>query len=145
MTTYGGSLRPLARATCVAAGIPAKTAARASRPAAQGCQPGPIQRPRSHQRTTVVPEHQVPGPGRRCPIPKKVATSVAQSGAPGPPSGVLIRFSRETFDSVAGFLHRRRDHTPAAGPFAQIDQTTAVAAEGELRILASHRLLADRT
>ena len=37
----------------------------------------------SHQRRTVAAEPQLPGPGCRRPVPKKVATSVAQSGARG--------------------------------------------------------------
>ncbi len=37
----------------------------------------------SAQRMTVATEPQVPGPGLRRPMPKKVATRVAQSGAFG--------------------------------------------------------------
>ncbi len=44
-----------------------------------------------------------------------------------------VRLSR-TGDEITYF---------AARPFAQIDQAAAVAAEGEFRILAAHRLLAD--
>ena len=40
-----------------------------------------IQRAVIAQTTTVATDPQVPGPGFRRPTPKKVATSVAQSGA----------------------------------------------------------------
>src|SRR5258708_2153117 len=56
ITTNCGSLRLLALATCVAAGIPIRTAAKANRAGVQGCQPGAIQRPRSHHRRAVAAE-----------------------------------------------------------------------------------------
>src|SRR5450631_4418141 len=142
ITTNCGSLRPLARATCVAAGIPTTTAAKASRPAAQGCQTGVIQRATSHHRSTVVADPQVPGPGRKYPTPPKVATRVTQSGARPPRSGVFIRLSGKIFDVIT-VLHRRRNHVAAAGPLAQIKQPAAVAAERELHTLAGHDLFAD--
>src|ERR1700730_13237465 len=142
MTTNCGSLRLLARATCVAAGIPTRNAVRANRAAAQGCQLCAIQRATSHHSRTVAAEPQVPGPGRRYPTPKKVATIVAQRGASLPPSGILIGLSGDIFDVIA-VLYWRRDDIPAAGPFAQVNQAAAVATERELGVLAGHGLLAD--
>ena len=83
MTTNCGSLRPLARATAVAAGIPMNTTRIAARIAAAASHETGIQRAMTHQSMTVAAEPQVPGPGFRRPTPKNVATSVAQSGAGG--------------------------------------------------------------
>jgi hypothetical protein len=83
ITTNCGSFRPLARATRVAAGIPARTARAASDTAAQGRHCGAIERARTHHNRTINAELQVPGPGRKRPTPKKVATSAAQRGAAG--------------------------------------------------------------
>jgi len=65
----------------VAAGIPIRTVSAASKTAAHSSEVGVIQRVRSHHNNTVSADAQLPGPGRKCPVPKKVATSVAQSGA----------------------------------------------------------------
>ena len=83
ITTNCGSFRPLARATRVAAGIPTSTAVAAKKTAAQGCHAGAINLATNHQRRTVAADPQVPGPGRMCPTPKKVATSVAHTEARG--------------------------------------------------------------
>ncbi len=134
---------------------------RLSRTAVQGCHAGAIQRARSHHRRTVAAEPQVPGPGRKRPMPKNVATSVAQRSAGrdagGTPAlrralGVAARHRlgwRQrrrlavrhpvltifiAFDLAV--LHRRRDHIRAAGPFPQINQAAAIAAERELGVLA---------
>jgi hypothetical protein len=81
MTTNPGSLSPAARATRVAAGIPIHIVTPASKAAAIACQLGGIQRVSPHQISTVASDAHVPGPGRSHPIPKNVATNVAQRGA----------------------------------------------------------------
>lgn len=83
ITTNCGSLVADERATRVAAGIPMR-AASIARPMANGVRSGgAIRWATAAQSTTVAADPQVPGPGRRRPMPKKVATTVAQSGARG--------------------------------------------------------------
>src|SRR5207253_11265418 len=81
ITTNCGSFRPDARDTRVAAGIPMSTAMRTRTLAAAGCEVAEIECATMAQRRTVAAEPQLPGPGRRRPTPKKVAITVAQSGA----------------------------------------------------------------
>src|SRR5580693_8371013 len=91
MTTNCGSFAADARATRVAAGMPT-SATRTARAMATGVRSEGV-RPyaMAAQITTVAAEAQVPGPGCRRPIPKKVATVVAQSGARGVASGFTPR------------------------------------------------------
>src|ERR1022692_1861673 len=145
--------------------MPTSTAAVASSNVARGCQLGLIQWLSSHQRKTVAAEPQLPGPGRRRPVPKKVATSLAQSAAGGRDAPVtpalpgfggcfswvmfvplefLVRIERRAFfDSFGDVVHRRRDHIRAAGPLSKIDRAAVIAAEREFRVSALHRFLAD--
>src|SRR6266705_5591200 len=81
ITTNCGSFRPDARDTRVAAGIPMSTDMRARTLAAAGCEVAEIECATIAQSRTVAAEPQLPGPGRRRPTPKKVAITVAQSGA----------------------------------------------------------------
>jgi hypothetical protein len=46
-------------------------------------------------------------------------------------------------DSFFGVSHWRGDHVSAAGPFAQINRSAAVAAEGEVSVRALYDFLAD--
>src|SRR5512146_1651775 len=81
MTTKPGSLRPLARATLVEAGMPMPVTSAAATAAAGACQLEATAGASRRQRATVATEAQVPGPGLRRPVPKKVAASHAQRGA----------------------------------------------------------------
>src|SRR5208283_1695262 len=81
MTTNCGSFRPEDRATRVAAGIPMRVTAAAAMMVAQTRSATGIRGLANAHKITVANEAQVPGPGLRRPTPKKVATSVAQSGA----------------------------------------------------------------
>src|SRR5208283_1243574 len=72
---------PVARTTQVAAGMPTRVTAAAARIVAAVRLAGEIRELTSAQTKTVATEPHVPGPGLRRPAPKKVAISVAQSGA----------------------------------------------------------------
>jgi hypothetical protein len=67
----------------VAAGIPMRVTAAAAIMVAQARFATGIWELANAHTKTVANEPHVPGPGLRRPVPKKVATSVAQSGAPG--------------------------------------------------------------
>src|SRR5580658_2429471 len=83
MTTNWGSLTPDARATRVAAGIPTSVT-RAAMAITTGVRTDGVNWcAMTAQITTVAVDAQVPGAGGRRPMPKKVATSDAQSGARG--------------------------------------------------------------
>src|SRR5271154_4958824 len=126
---------------------------------AASCQFRPIQPLSSHQSKTVAAEPQLPGPGRRRPVPKKVATSLAQSGARGRDDGgekvlesgcvfwsdsvVIGIVPHRVWNAFGCVLHWRGDHVSAALPFSQINSAAAVAAEREFRIFAFHRFLAN--
>jgi hypothetical protein len=113
-----------------------------------------------------VSDPHVPGPGWRWPTPQTVATDHAHRGAlMGVIGGVslLVRSSaaivisggavragavgvaRPLF-SVLGFatgfriIHRRRDDVMSAGPFAEVDDTAAIAAEREFCVGAEDDL-----
>src|SRR5512146_2842287 len=88
--------------------------------------------------------------------------TVPRLGAPGPQP--QYRWSRRSlvlvlFRAVAGhgrgrlagvldgvqvvrIVNRRRKHVPTAGPLAQVDEPAALAAKGELRLIAQHQLAA---
>src|SRR5208282_3196668 len=83
MTTNCGSFRPEVRATSVAAGIPMRVTAAAATMVAEVRLATGIRELANAHTITVANDPQVPGPGWRRPAPKKVATSVAQSGARG--------------------------------------------------------------
>jgi len=87
MTTNCGSFRPAARATMVAAGIPINVTTTAAMIVAQTRFPSGIRELANAHKITVAKDPQVPGPGLRRPVPKKVATSVAQIGAGANSSG----------------------------------------------------------
>ena len=84
------------------------------------------------------------------PVPKKLATSVAQRGAVEAIAGsasvwlfdVLIRIV-----AIVGFRIGKRtgDDIAAACPFAQIDSPAALAAERKLRFALQHDLATDGT
>jgi hypothetical protein len=82
-TTNCGSFKPEERATSVAAGIPMRVTAAAAIMVAQARFATGIWELANAHTKTVANEPHVPGPGLRRPVPKKVATSVAQTGAPG--------------------------------------------------------------
>jgi hypothetical protein len=83
MTTNCGSLKLEERATRVAAGIPMRVTAAAAIMVAQvRFATGIRELANAHTRTVANDPH-VPGPGLRRPVPKKVATSLAHSGAAG--------------------------------------------------------------
>jgi hypothetical protein len=83
MTTNCGSFKPEERASRVAAGIPMRVTAAAAMMVAQvRFATGIRELANAHMRTVANDPH-VPGPGLRRPVPKNVATCVAQSGAPG--------------------------------------------------------------
>ena len=183
ITTHCGSFFPEARATRVAAGMPAAIAAAASRTGAIGCQPTGIPRLTAHHSRTVAADAQLPGPGRSRPVPKNVAMSVAQAGAgdvpcstacrvrspvscivlrpadaPRQPARRRLYFGLDIFllffcfaiasrpqRVLAGVFHRRRDHVLATGPFSQIEQAAALAAEREFWLRILHRFLTDGT
>jgi hypothetical protein len=131
----------------VAAGTPIAIVRTARENATGGCQPGEIQRARSHHKRTVAAEAQLPGPGRSRPTPKKVAMRLAQSGVRAwavslAPSGFFIRILGY---ALGGFRQRRRDYIGATGPFAKVNKTAALAAEGKVGISVLNRFLADRT
>jgi len=81
MTTNCGSFSPEARATRVAAGIPIATASTARAVFVGTIHAAGRKREMAAQASIVKSDPQVPGPGFRRPAPKKVATSVAHSGA----------------------------------------------------------------
>ena len=100
MTTNCGSFRPEARATSVAAGIPMRVTAAAATMVAEVRLATDICELANAHTITVANDPHVPGPGLRRPAPKKVATSVAQSGgrdapatAGGSPALLLFAFS----------------------------------------------------
>src|SRR5579862_7077324 len=72
---------PLARATRVAAGIPMTVTVAAATIVTRVSAAGGIQRAKITHRITVAADPHVPGPGFMRPAPKKVAISVAHSGA----------------------------------------------------------------
>ena len=83
MTTNCGSFKPEERATRVAAGIPMRVTAVAAMMVAQARFATGIREIVNAHARTVANDPHVPGPGLRRPVPKNVATSVAQSGAAG--------------------------------------------------------------
>ena len=116
-------------------------------------------------------EPQVPGPGLPRPAPKKVATVHAQKvfcpdrneqeGAAGQPpraaaacalaicSAAALELSItfvafEVFQQV-GIEYRGADLVDAHGPFAEVDATAAITAEGEILVGGLHQLLAGGT
>ena len=148
---------PDARATCVAAGIPAAIAINASANKTLPCHDAGTALARKNQIRTAAADPQVPGPGRIRPIPKTGAINAAQSGA-GRLGEVLVAawisviiFARRLGPAlrliqkfVFHIEHRRRDHILAARPFAQIQRTATLTAEREVLAAAGSRLLADR-
>ena len=83
MTTNCGSFTPEERATRVAAGIPMRVTAAAATIVAQVRFATGIRELANAHTRTVANDPQVPGPGLRRPVPKNVATSVADSAAAG--------------------------------------------------------------
>ena len=160
MTTNDGSLTPVWRLTRVAAGIPATMTSTARRMTTATCHWTGMPRLIAHQTTTVNAEAQLPGPGRSLPVPKNVAVSHAQRGAceREPASGSvaalgveLIRVSspgitiwRIIQTGIFWIGNRSGDDVSAAGPLAEIDQTTPLAAEREVGIGAQYQLFAGR-
>src|SRR2546430_4493163 len=83
MATNCGSFKLEKRATSVAAGIPMRVTAAAAMRVAQVRLACGIRKLTNPHTIIVANDPHVPGPGLRRPAPKKVATSVAQSGAAG--------------------------------------------------------------
>src|ERR1700731_241909 len=75
ITTNPGSSIPLSRATTVEGGMPIKVTSVATTMAAGTSQADGSQWFAAHQSPIVTAEAQVPEPGCKCPIPKKVAIS----------------------------------------------------------------------
>lgn len=107
--------------------------------------------------STAAADPHVPGPGLNRPAPKKVAMTVAQSGAAASERlgdvsmisllGISVFITAVTgtlYFAVVGVLDWRRDDVLSAGPFAQIIQPATFAAEREVLAGLRHRLLADR-
>jgi hypothetical protein len=149
---------PDARATCVAAGIPAAIATNASANKTMPCHDIGTALARKNQIRAAAADPQVPGPGRIRPIPKTGAINAAQSGA-GRLGEVLVAAWISVIIFAAGRLgparrliqkfvfhieHRRRDHVLVARPFAQIERPATLTAEREVLAAAGSRLLADR-
>ncbi len=149
ITTCDGSFLPQPRASRVDAGIPIATTTTINtritgiRAEGESCQAS------SHQSSPVASAPQVPGPGRSRPAPKNVATSVAHRGAEerGAAGSVWLLAMPFRIAEIVGLrvVQWRRNHIGSAGPFAQIDYTTAVAAERKLGIGLQHDLPASRT
>jgi len=100
-----------------------------------------------------VADAQVPGPGRRSPIPRNVPTSQAQVVRKLDDCGlvalvvILIRLmllARLDFLEQLGIEDRRADAIAPARPFAQINQPASIAAEGKVFIGAQDDALARR-
>ena len=152
ITTNCGSFRPLARATAWPREFQPESPQEPARTATQGCQPGTIERARSHHSRTVVAEPQVPGSGTQVSDAEKRRDQTWPRAAAWdvrPRRSIVSSYRRSLASSrssdsgsslIPRVLHRRRDHIRAAGPFAQIDQAAAVAAEREFGILAGYRL-----
>ena len=90
ITTCEGSFLPQPRASSVAAGIPIATTTTISSTMTGSRADGGRCDASSHHSSAVASDPHVPGPGRRRPTPKKVATSVAHGGA----GRIRRRFSR---------------------------------------------------
>ena len=78
MTTIWGSLRPLSRATRVAAGMPIAVAAAAIARVISGVAEPGKRRITANQISVAAIDPIVPGPGRNVPQPKNVPTIQAQ-------------------------------------------------------------------
>ena len=96
ITTNCGSFVAEARATRVAAGMPISVTSAARAMATGVRSEGGNSWATAAQITTVAADAQVPGPGCRRPIPKKVATRVAQSGAVGRDPSTSLRAGSAT-------------------------------------------------
>jgi hypothetical protein len=95
----------------------------------------------------VVADAQVPGPGRRRPMPRNVATSVATcevrsvSGLSIALWIVVVRIVR--FKLLIGTSHRRRNHVSPARPLAQVNHAASLAAERKFGVGSFDGFLAD--
>ena len=96
---------------------------------------------------------QVPGPGRRSPIPRNVPTIQAHGVRRLDDCGlvalvvIVIRLMvlvRLDFLKQLGIEDRRADAITAARPLAQIHQPASIAAEGKVFIRAQNDALAGR-
>ena len=138
MTTNWGSSTPATRATRVAAGMPMSVTKAAATMVAQVRLAAGMWELANHQTMTVATDPQVPGPGLRRPAPKKVATSVAQSGARGERprlpagrrryvgrgwgcSGVCLTAHLRVGSGLFAFGGGLRDYVGASGPLAEVD------------------------
>ena len=136
--------------------MPIATATAANPARTPGCHGTGIHLANVNQMSTAAADPQVPGPGRNRPAPKKVAITVAQSGAAASVSegisvisffGISVFISRVTGTldfAVVGVLHWRRNDVLSAGPLAQINQSASFAAEREILAGLCHGLFADR-
>jgi len=164
ITTNPGSFFWLSRATIVAAGIPIIVVSTAAAAALMWAYKELEFRNAKYQISPMNAEAHDPGPGRSSPEPKNVAMIHAQdvrrvaeslipvafiSGAVGVlifGGAVGLRF----FQLAGWFLEqiriedRRADFVSSAGPFAQVNEATAIAAEREVLIAAQNDRPASR-
>src|SRR5581483_10256456 len=141
MTTNCGSLVAEAFATRVAAGMPSAIATAAKVASVAGRASTGTQRLTPNHIKVAESEPQVPGPGCKRPIPKKVAVSAAHRGADV--AGVSAgNCAVSVFISLAGKIlqlgfvrdvrHRRGDDILSAGPLAKINEPATLAAKREV-------------
>src|SRR5260370_27919163 len=114
MTTNCGSFKPEERATSVAAGIRMRVTAAAAIMVAQARFATGIRELANAHTRTVANEPHVPGPGLRRPVPKKVATSVAQSGARGQDARVTAGGTPALRSGVESINAQRRVALPSS-------------------------------
>src|SRR5581483_211416 len=101
MTTNCGSLIPVLRATCVAAGMPVITTTAAALMVAGNSHFPGISRAANAHTMTVASDPQVPGPGLIWPTPNTVAIATAQAGAECVP---------ELLSLAVGSMHTDKQH-----------------------------------
>lgn len=133
-------------ARLVAAGIPSAMTIAAKIASVAVCASRGTQRLTPNHIKVAASDPQVPGPGRKRPIPKKVAVSSAHRGADvagvlagGCAVSVFISLAWKVLQLgfVGDVLHRRGDHVFSAGPLAKINQAAALTAEREVLSRAS--------
>src|SRR6185312_4571516 len=96
ITTNPGSLIPLSRATTVEGGMPIRVTSTETATAAGTCHPEGSHKPAAHQSAIVAADAQVPEPGWRCPMPKKVAMRQERRDCGEITGGALIILEQPT-------------------------------------------------
>src|SRR5271166_3035661 len=149
MTACDGSFLPQPRASRVAAGIPMAVVTTIRKRIMGMRAEGGSCAASSHQSSAAASDPHVPGPGRRRPAPKKVATQVAHFGADdaGMATSVGLLEGLIGVGGIVGFriVQWGGDDVSTTRPLAQVDHTAAVGAEREVGVLSEHDLSAGRT